>query len=211
MFKDRPLVGRLDAVLEKIRPRRMIEVGIFDGGSTIYWQNKYQPECLIAFDIAPDAPHCRRYLERHQLTESVHAYFGTSQTDEEGLRRAVLTHSRDGSVDAVIDDASHQHAETRATVEILLPFVRPGGVYIIEDWAWGHAAHWPTDAWADLPLLSPLLVELILIAGHGTGVIDKIEVDPNFIVLWRGKAPLPTASRLNLADYYKPRHFSLSL
>ena len=161
VHKDPPFVGRLDAVLEKVRPRRMIEVGILDGGSTIYWQHKYQPECLITFDIAPDAPHCRRYLERHHLTDSVHAYFGTSQTDEEGLRTGVLKHSREGWVDAVIDDASHQHAETRATVEILLPFVRPGGVYIIEDWAWGHASNWPTDLWADLPLLSPLLVELI--------------------------------------------------
>ena len=40
-----------------------------------------------------------------------------------------------GAVDFIVDDASHQYWATRATVEILLPFVRPGGAYVIEDWA----------------------------------------------------------------------------
>jgi hypothetical protein len=211
VHKDRPFVSRMEAVLDQIKPRRMVEVGILDGGSTIYWQNKYQPECLIAFDMTPDAPHLTHYLEQHQLTSSVHPYFGVSQADGARLRGHVLNHIGSQQIDAVIDDASHQYAETRATVETLLPLVRPGGVYIIEDWAWGHAANWPRDIWADQPLLSPLLVELILICGHGTGIIDRVEVDQNFAVLWRGPAPLPQEEGLRLSDYYLPRGFSVAL
>jgi len=211
MHKDRPFVSRLDAVLEEVRPRRMVEVGILDGGSTIYWHYKHQPDCLIAFELAADAPHLRNYLERHQLTAVVHAYFGISQADAPALRTGVLNHTPGGHVDAVIDDASHQHSETRATVETLLPFVRPGGVYIIEDWAWGHDAKWPADLWADRPLLSPLLVELTLICGHATGVIEKMEIDPNFVVLWRGKTPLRQDGEFKLTDHYLARGFSTAL
>jgi Methyltransferase domain len=210
LHKDRPFVSRLDAVLQKVQPRRLIEIGILDGGSTIYWQDKYQPECLIAFELAADAPHLTRYLERHQLTAMVRAYFGVSQADGAVLRTAIFDHIHGQQVDAVIDDASHQYAETRATVETLLPLVRAGGVYIIEDWAWGHAAKWPADLWADQPLLSPLLVELTLICGHATGIIEKIEIDPNFVAIWRGSTPLPQEGEFKLSDHYFARGFSLN-
>jgi hypothetical protein len=202
MHKDRPFVSRLDAVLEKVRPRRLIEIGVLDGGSTIYWQDKYQPECLLALELASDAPHLTRYLERHQLTATVHTYFGVSQADRAALRTGILNHIQDRQVDAAIDDASHQYAETRVTVETLLPFVRPGGAYIIEDWAWAHDAKWPADLWADRPLLSPLVVELALICGHATGVIDKIEIDRSFVVLWRGSTVLPCDGAFKLANHY---------
>ena len=62
--------------------------------------------------------------------------------------------------------------QTRAAVEILLPFVRPGGAYVIEDWAWGHRWNWPPQLWLERPLLSPLLSELMLICGRELGVGD---------------------------------------
>jgi hypothetical protein len=210
IHKSRPFVSRLDAVLEKVKPGRMIEIGILDGGSTIYWQTKYQPQCLIAFELASDAPCLTRYLQRHHLTDTVHTYFGVSQADGAALRSGVLKHTHGQLVDAVIDDASHQYVETRATVETLLPFVRPGGAYIIEDWAWGHDAHWPADLWADQQLLSPLLGELTLICGHQTGVIDKIEIDPSFVAIWRGSTPLPQEGQFKLSDHYIARGFSVS-
>jgi hypothetical protein len=211
VHKDRPFVSRLDAVLERIRPRQIVEIGILHGGSTIYWQDKYKPDCLLAFELAPDAPHLVSYLQRHRLTENVHVCFGVSQTDAATLRAAMRDHARDRLIDAVIDDASHQYFETRTTIEVLLPFVRPGGIYIIEDWAWGHSANWPAQLWAQQPLLSPLLVELILICGHGSGVIDKVDIDPNFAVIRRGNASLAQDGGFKLRDHYVSRDFSLAL
>jgi len=205
LYKDRAFLRRLEAIAERVQPKHMIEVGILDGGSTIYWQDRFALERLIAFDIEADAPHLRRYLERNNLAGTIRANFAVAQDDGPALRAGIAKHALGPLVDFIVDDASHQHAQTRATVEILLPFLRPGGAYVIEDWAWGHHATWPSGLWADRPLMSPLLSELTLVCGHGSGVIDRIEIDPNFAVLWRGEAPLPKDGEFRLADHYVAR------
>jgi predicted O-methyltransferase YrrM len=210
VHKDRAFLRRLEAVAQRVQPKQMIEIGILDGGSTIYWQDRLQPERLIAFDIETDAPHLRRYLERHNLQGVVRANYAVAQDDGPALRAAIARHAVGPFVDFIVDDASHQHAQTRTTVEVLLPFLRPGGAYVIEDWAWGHHASWPSGLWAHLPLMSPLLGELTLICGHGSGVIDRIEVDPNFAVLWRGDAILPKNGEFRLVDHYVDRPPSIA-
>jgi methyltransferase family protein len=210
LYKDRAFLHRLEAVADRIQPRHMIEVGILDGGSTIYWQDRFQLERLITFDIETDAPYLRRYLERNNLQDIVRTNFAVAQDDGPGLRAAIAKQAVGPFVDFIVDDASHQHAQTRATVEILLPFLRPGGAYVIEDWAWGHHATWPSALWADRPLMSPLLSELTLICGHGSGVIDRIEIDPNFAVLWRGEATLPKDGEFRLASHYVARGLSVT-
>lgn len=209
LYKDREFLHRLEAVADRVQPKQMIEIGILDGGSTIYWQNRFQLERLIAFDIEPDAPHLRRFLERHNLQDIVRANFAVAQDDGPALRAAIAKQALGPFVDFIVDDASHQHAQTRTTVEILLPFLRPGGAYVIEDWAWGHHVTWPSGLWTDRPLMSPLLSELTLICGHGSRVIDRIEIDPNFAVLWRGDAILPKNGEFRLADHYVARGLSV--
>ncbi len=211
LCKDRLFLDRLEAVVERIQPKCMIEVGILDGGSTIYWQDRFQLERLIAFDIKPDAPHLTRYLARHGLDGIVRTNFGVAQDDGPALRAAIARHAAAPFVDFIVDDASHQHAQTRTTVEILLPFLRPGVAYVIEEWAWGHHCSWPPYLWTDHPLMSPLLSELTLICGRGAGVIDRIEIDPNFAVLWRGRASLPKDGGFRLADHYLARGFAVAL
>lgn len=200
----------MDEALGRIRPKFMIEIGIHDGGSTIYWHHKYAPDRLAAFDIAPQAPFFTRYLERNGLTNTIRAHFGISQTDREQMRAAIAQDFGSEPVDAVIDDASHQYVETKTAFEVVFPFVRAGGAYIIEDWAWGHTQNWPPDAWVDQPLMSPLLSELMLVCGHASGVIDKIEIDRRFAVIWRGAAAL-AKDRFRLADHYVARDFSIVL
>ncbi|HVQ38037.1 MAG TPA: class I SAM-dependent methyltransferase [Pyrinomonadaceae bacterium] len=211
VHKSLKFVSALDAAIGEVHPRRMIEVGVLDGGSTIYWQAKYQPECLITFDLNSGAPNLVAYVQRNRLTDSVHSYFGVSQADSDVLRGLVARHLPGQLVDVVIDDASHRFAETRTTLETLLPFVRPGGIYIIEDWAWGHGVNWPLDLWDDRPLLSPLLVEPVLISASGKNVIDSVEINPMFALLRRGTAQLPLDGSFRLTDYYIPRGFSITL
>jgi predicted O-methyltransferase YrrM len=210
LHKDRAFLRRLEGVAERVQPKQMIEIGILDGGSTIYWQDRFPLERLIAFDIEPDAPHLRRYLERHNLQVIVRTNFAVAQDDGPALRAAIAKHAVGPFFDFIVDDASHQHAQTRTTVEVLLPFLRPGGAYVIEDWAWGHHVSWPSGLWADRPLMSPLLSELTLVCGHGSGVIDRIEIDPNFAVLWRGDAMLPKNGEFRLADHYVARGLSVA-
>lgn len=210
VHKDAAFVAAMDETLERVRPRFMIEIGIHDGGSTIYWHHKYSPARLAAFDMSPEAPFFTRYLERNGLMNAVRVHFDTSQADRDRMRAAIKCDFGEGLVDAVIDDASHQYAETKAAFETVFPFVRVGGAYIIEDWAWGHTQNWPPDAWADQPLMSPLLSELMLVCGHASGVIEKVEINRRFAVIWRGAAAL-AKDGFRLADHYVARDFTIAL
>lgn len=211
LHKDPAFLDRLDAIVGMVRPKRMIEVGILDGGSTIYWQDRYRPNRLLTFDIEPDAPHLVRYLQRHDLTGIVRTHFGVSQNNRSAIQDAIAEDMVEPVLDLIIDDASHQYGETRATVEILLPFLRPGGAYIIEDWAWGHHVTWPREVWTERPLMSPLLSELMLVCGSGTGIIDRMEIDPNFAVLWRGNLDLVSQGEFRIADHHTSRDFAIAL
>lgn len=98
-------------------------------------------------------------------------HLGVGQADHERMRAAIASDLGSAPVDAIIDDASHEYSPTKAAFETSFPFLRAGGVYIIEDWAWVHQHRWPADARADVPLMSPLLTELMLVCGDATGVI----------------------------------------
>ena len=211
LYKDRRFLSALARVLDGVAPKRIVEIGILNGGSTIYWAERYKVEKLIAFELATEAPYLTQYLERHGLTEKVRIHFSVSQSDRPAIRNLVLRGLDGTLIDVVIDDASHQYVETRASLEVLFPLVRPGGAYVIEDWAWGHHKNWPPETWANQPLMSPLLTELMLICGKGDGVIDRIDIDTNFAVIWRGAAPLPQDGSFDLARYYVPRGFSIAL
>jgi SAM-dependent methyltransferase len=208
VHKDFAFVTAIDEALACVRPRRMIEIGIHDGGSTIYWQHRHNPKRLAAFDISPAAPFFTAYLASNKLTDVVHVHLGVDQADADRMRSAIESDFGGEPLDAVIDDASHQYAETKATFETIFPYLRAGGAYVIEDWAWGHTHNWPAGAWADKPLMSPLLCELMLVCGHGGGVIDKVEIDRRFAVIWRGSTELPR-DRFRLADHYVTRGLAL--
>jgi SAM-dependent methyltransferase len=210
VHKDFAFVAAMDEALTRICPRRMIEIGIHDGGSTIYWQHRHAPTRLAAFDILPEAPSFANYLARNKLEDVVRVHLGIDQADRDRMRAAIENDFGGEPVDAVIDDASHQYAETKTAFETVFPYLRAGGAYVIEDWAWGHTHNWPAGAWAENPLMSPLLCELTLICGHGSGVIDKIEIDKRFAVVWRGPAEL-AKDRFRLADHYAARGFSVAL
>ncbi|HXC29958.1 MAG TPA: class I SAM-dependent methyltransferase [Stellaceae bacterium] len=210
VHKEAAFVAAMDEALARVRPRLMIEIGILDGGSAIYWHHRYDLRRLAAFDILPGAPALENYIARHELTDAFRLHLGVSQTDRGRLRAAIERDFGGEPVDAIVDDASHQYAETKAAFETIFPYLRVGGAYIIEDWAWGHTHNWPVEAWADKPLMSPLLCELMLVCGHRRGVIDRIDIDPRFAVIWRGPAEL-AKDGFQLSDHYAARQFSLAL
>lgn len=202
LYKSRAFVTAMAAIVERVAPRRMLEIGIKAGGSTLYWAERFAPERLIAIELAKDAPFFADYLRRHALTEKVRPYFGVRQEDAETLRSILHREIGEAKLDLVIDDASHAHRETRASTEALLPFLRPGGCYIVEDWAWAqHRAALP-GKFQTMASMSPLVTELTLICGRRGGVIDSLEIRPEFVVLWRGDALLPTDGSFKLTDHY---------
>ncbi len=131
-------------------------------------------------------------------------------------------------MDLVFDDASHLYEETRSSFESLFPHVRPGGVFVIEDWRWEHIvsdtlAHQLREDSAgaeqvrkdieariaererlneqkSVPL-SRLAMELLLARASAGDAVRELTVGPYWVVVHRGEAPLDAAT-FRLSDVY---------
>jgi SAM-dependent methyltransferase len=114
---------------------RIVELGIFQGGSVALMARLADPEKLVAIDLIP--AHDSRlddYIARSGLEQVIRPYWELDQGDRAAVRAAVEREFGDDDLDLVLDDASHEYAPTRTSFEVLFPRLRPGGRYLIEDW-----------------------------------------------------------------------------
>jgi hypothetical protein len=110
------------------RPVRILELGIFHGGSLQLWKSYFGEHAVIhGIDIDPA---CAQFAE-----ERVVPHIG-DQVDTGFLERVV---EQMGGVDVVIDDASHRGRDQIISFERLYPLIEPDGVYICED---TRSAYW---------------------------------------------------------------------
>jgi hypothetical protein len=119
-----------DRHLGRFRGRsvRILELGIFSGGSLQIWKSYFGEHAIIhGIDIDPA---CVQFAE-----ERVVPHIG-SQADVGFLEQVV---ARMGGVDVVIDDASHKGRDQIASFEVLYPLLAANGVYICED---TRASYW---------------------------------------------------------------------
>jgi SAM-dependent methyltransferase len=135
IFKPRLMVEGYDPIIEENRGANIVELGIYSGGSTAYFAQRCRPRRLVALDRSPErVPELDRFLDEHELTERVALHYGVDQADRAALRAIVDEDLRGEALDLVIDDASHEYHPTVASFEELFPRLRPGGLYVIEDW-----------------------------------------------------------------------------
>ena len=87
VHKNAAFVASMNETLEQVRPKRMIEVGVLDGGSTAYWHYQYDLERRAAFDIAAGAPCLTRYLERNELIHQVSAEIAVNCCAQSAARK----------------------------------------------------------------------------------------------------------------------------
>jgi 23S rRNA U2552 (ribose-2'-O)-methylase RlmE/FtsJ len=100
----------------------VVEIGVHSGGSLRMWREYFGAGARI---VGVDLEACKAY-ENKDTTIVV-----GDQADPEVLRQ-VAAISPDG-IDVVIDDGGHRPHQQIATLEGLLPHLRQGGVYIVED------------------------------------------------------------------------------
>jgi SAM-dependent methyltransferase len=104
------------------RPVNVLEIGIYSGGSLEMWRAYFGEKCHVyGVDIEPA---CRSYEDDH-----VSVFIGDQEDRAfwRGVREKIE------GIDIVIDDGGHTPGQQQVTLEELLPFVRPGGVYVCED------------------------------------------------------------------------------
>jgi hypothetical protein len=134
-----------------------------------------------------DSAYFQQYVASRALASRIKTFWNTDQTDKRRLRDLVQW-ELGGSLDLVIDDASHLYGPSLASFEALSPFLSPGAIYIIEDWAWGH---WPEfirsdHPWANEIPPTKLVTELIEATGTSTDLISSLTVYEGFVVIERG-------------------------
>jgi hypothetical protein len=208
-YKNRQLVEQFDRFWSAtgFRPRRMLEIGLWDGGSAAFWFEHLQPERLVAIDLQDreDSPYFRRYVTANGLEERVLTRWRTDQADRAALRE-IVARDLGGELDLVIDDGSHLDVPTRASFEALFPLLPPGGLYIVEDWAWEHWPEFqdPGHVWAGEESLAAFVGDLAAAAGSSRTLFRSLAVYEGFLVVERGESD-EIRDGFRLADHIRRR------
>lgn len=198
LMKTRQGIERYVEVVRSLAPERIVELGIFHGGSTALLMELAQPKMLVAIEYEPGpVAALETYLTRAGFEDTCHTQYGLDQADKEEVARIVEASFRTAPLDLVIDDASHLGPETRASFDTLFPRLRPGGLYVIEDWSWHLQG-------LDLPgqSMEEFISELLAAAGRGPSLISGIELVWDVIFVRRGSATVDPG-RFTVAEWFE--------
>ncbi len=118
------------------QPVTLLEIGIggdptpSSGGASLRtWRDYFPQGRIIGVDIADKSPHAGNRVEVFQGSQ-----------DDPAFLRAVAGQA--GALDVVVDDGSHVSAHIILSFETLFPFLKPGGLYIVEDVG---TSYWPSS------------------------------------------------------------------
>lgn len=110
-------------------PVRLIEFGVFHGGSLQMWKHFLGPQAqIIGVDIDV---RCAAMAE-----PGVEIVIG----DQEDRQLHAQLREKYGEFDIVIDDGGHMMRQQIVTFEELYPAIKPGGIYLAEDL---HTSYFP--------------------------------------------------------------------
>lgn len=230
ILKDSRLLRQYLDFLEPHRTGNLLELGIWQGGSPLFFGMATDVRKVVAIDLhnpnpapvrlgednllalAHKNPAIDQIIEKHGLADRVRLNFGISQDDRAALLTVMDREFGDEPLDVVIDDASHQHAESRRSFEIIFPRLREGGFYIIEDWQWAHIdspAYQNGEVFGGQPALTNLIFELLIAYGGNPDLFWNIVIRDWFVAVQRGSRPL--AGDFRLDDLLRMRGAKLAL
>jgi hypothetical protein len=124
LWKWRHYFPIYDAHFAKFKGREVhiLEIGIFSGGSLDMWRSYFGDKVHVyGVDIEPA---CRVYE-----SSGTRIFIG-DQSDRKFWQQFIAEVPQ---LDIIIDDGGHLPSQQIPTLEMLLPHLRPGGVYLCED------------------------------------------------------------------------------
>jgi len=113
------------------RPIRMLEIGVFRGGSLRMWKEYFHPDStIVGIDID-------KSCKDHEIADrNVFVRIG-SQADPEFLAKV---NEEFGPFDIILDDGSHKtHHQNISFGALFRPALKDGGCYMVED---VHTNYW---------------------------------------------------------------------
>lgn len=166
---------------------RILELGVYQGGSFVFLDQIFAPLRISAVELSSTPiPALDAYVAASGGRAKVH--YGTSQDDAARLSK-IIDNDFGGELDLVVDDASHFYDQTKASFMLAFPKLRPGGLYIIEDWSWSFFADYqaPNHPWASHHSLANLAIDLMEEMALG-GTIEDIMISPHMMKVRRSAA-----------------------
>ena len=101
-------------------PLTLLEIGIHRGASLRMWSEYFERGTIIGVDIQPD---CRKYAGGRREVE-IGSQADVAFLNEVGQR---------WQPHVIVDDGSHKADHVLLTFQTLFPYLRDGGIYIVED------------------------------------------------------------------------------
>lgn len=120
-----------EGLIDRSRPLRMLEIGVFQGGSLAMWRDYLDPgSVIVGVDIDPG---CKQFDDPRR---QVHVRIG-GQQDRDFLLSVVKEF---GPFDVIIDDGSHMTSHmVESFRQLFATALVDGGLYIAED---VHSNYW---------------------------------------------------------------------
>ena len=210
LLKDRPSLEQYASVFGTLAPKNVLEFGIFQGGSPAMFSLWFDLAKFVGIDICPPVVAFDRFCQSHAVGQRIRSYYETSQSDQASVSAIIQKEFGNTPLDAIIDDASHQYGHSRRTFEISFPYLRPGGIYVIEDWGW---AHWPNyelkGEYAFSTPLSQLIMELTMLCASRGDLISEVRVFPAFTFIRKADGA-PAMPDFSLDSLYLKRNIEIS-
>lgn len=156
---------------EGLDPISILEIGVYEGESTKIFSMRYPFAHIVALDLT---------LKDIDFSDHSNvSYLQCDQTDKAKLKAIIEEHFPTG-LDLVIDDASHLGHLSKLTFDCVFPYLRSGGLYIVEDWGTGYMGAWLdgkrfTDC--EVPSTSTIIAKRVRSHDHGMVGFVKSLVD----------------------------------
>ena len=116
------------------RPVTLLELGVHLGESLKTFATYFSNGKVIGIDITDRGTDFSEFPNI--------AFRACDQRDGQRLREICSALAPDG-LDIVIDDASHYGTWSLTSYNALFPHLKPGGLYVVEDWGTGYWDDWP--------------------------------------------------------------------
>jgi predicted O-methyltransferase YrrM len=113
----------------KHRPIKFAEIGVFRGASLVAWRRFFSEAKIYGYDR--DVPNLEYIASLGMPNMQLGTMDASSQDD---IRMKLEEATKDGELfDVILDDASHDPPDQCAVIKTALPFLKKGGLLIIED------------------------------------------------------------------------------
>jgi hypothetical protein len=103
------------------KPVKLLEIGVETGASLRMWQRYFPNGAIVGADINPAT---LQFAEDRIAIELL---------DQSNLEDLVALGVKHGPFDIIVEDGSHEWEHQITTLRTLFPFLKSGGIYIVED------------------------------------------------------------------------------